>query len=68
MATYRRVYDSCLSVKNRDQLRNPTPGNRVWAMLLLKERRARRGKGGEESGKGMGREGKDDTETGPPVA
>jgi len=25
-------------------------------------------KGGEESGKGMGRKGKDDTETGPPVA
>jgi len=25
-------------------------------------------KGGEERGKGMGREGKNDTETGPPIA
>jgi len=36
MAAYRRVYDSRhlqaeLTAKNRDQLRNPTPGNRVWA-------------------------------------
>ena len=35
MAAYRRVYDShvtCrLTAKNRDQLRNPTLGNRVWA-------------------------------------
>ena len=33
MAAYRRVYDShCrLTAKNRDQLRNRTLGNRVWA-------------------------------------
>jgi len=30
MAAYRRVYDS-LTAKNRDQLRNPTLGNRVRA-------------------------------------
>jgi len=40
MAAYRRVYDSrdvtCrLTAKNRDQLRNPTLGNRVWATYLL---------------------------------
>jgi len=27
MAAYRRVYDSRLTAKNRDQLRNPTLGN-----------------------------------------
>ena len=36
MADYRRVYDShvtCrLTAKNRDQRRNPTLGNRVWAI------------------------------------
>ena len=34
MAAYRRVYDSRhrrLTAKNRDQLRNPTLGNGVWA-------------------------------------
>jgi len=33
MAAYRRVYDSrhLQAAKNRDQLRNPTLGNRVWA-------------------------------------
>ena len=42
MAAYRRVYDSVtcrLTAKNRDQLRNPTVGNRVRAtftfLLLL---------------------------------
>ena len=35
MAAYRRVYDSRhLQAKNRDQLRNPTIGNRVWAIPL----------------------------------
>jgi len=34
MAAYCRVYDSCysrLTANNRDQLQNPTLGNRVWA-------------------------------------
>ena len=34
MAPYRRVYDlrhRRLTANNRDQLRNPTLGNRVWA-------------------------------------
>ena len=31
MAAYRRVYDSSPAAKNRDQLRNPTLLNRVWA-------------------------------------
>ena len=31
MAAYRRVYDSRLTAKNRDQHRNPTLGNRVRA-------------------------------------
>jgi len=41
MAAYRRVYDShhhitCrLTEKNRDQLRNPTHGNRVWASFTF---------------------------------
>ena len=40
MAAYRRVYDtSCitcrLTAKNRDQLRNPTLGNRVWATFTF---------------------------------
>jgi len=41
MAAYRRVYDSChlkaewLTVKNRDQLRNPTVDNRVWATFTF---------------------------------
>ena len=37
MAAYRRVYDSItcrLTAKNRDQLRNPTLGNRVWATIF----------------------------------
>ena len=37
MAAYRRVYDSRhlgLTAKNRDQLRNPTLGNRVWATFF----------------------------------
>ena len=40
MAAYRRVYDfmthvTCrLTVKNRDPLRNPTLGNRVWATFF----------------------------------
>jgi len=37
MAAYHRVYDSRhlrLTAKNRDQLRNPTLGNRVWATFL----------------------------------
>ena len=41
MAAYRRVYDSChlqwLTAKNRDQLRNPTLGNRVWATFTFLE-------------------------------
>jgi len=38
MAAYRRVYDSrhCrLTAKNRDQLLDPTLGNRVWATFYL---------------------------------
>jgi len=38
MAAYRRVYDSHhlrLTAKNRDQLRNPTLGNRVWATFTF---------------------------------
>ena len=39
MAAYRRVYDSVtrrpLIVKNRDQLRDPTLGNRVWATFTV---------------------------------
>ena len=38
MAAYRRVYDSVtcrLTAKNRDQLRNPTLGNRVWATFTF---------------------------------
>jgi len=31
MAAYRRVYDSRLTAKNRDQFRNRTLGNRVRA-------------------------------------
>ena len=37
MAAYCRVYDSRhlqADCKNRDQLRNPTLGNRVWATFL----------------------------------
>jgi len=37
MAAYRRVYRSHLlqaDTENRDQLRNPTLGNRVWAIPL----------------------------------
>jgi len=39
MAAYRRVYDSLtcrLTAKNRDQFRNPTLGNRVWATFTTK--------------------------------
>jgi len=32
MTAYRRIYDTA---KNRDQLRNPTLGNRVWATFTL---------------------------------
>jgi len=38
MAAYRRVYDSRRlqsDCKNRDQLRNPTLGNRVWATFTF---------------------------------
>ena len=39
MATYRRVYDyhvTCrLTANNRDQLRDPTLGNRVWATFIF---------------------------------
>jgi len=39
MAAYRRVYDSrhlqADCQENRDQLRNPTLGNRVWVTLPL---------------------------------
>jgi len=39
MAAYRRVYDSRQLQadwkKNRDQLRNPTLGNRVWATFTI---------------------------------
>ena len=38
MAAYRRVYDSRhlqADCKNRDQLRNPMVGNRVWAAFYL---------------------------------
>jgi len=38
MAAYRRVYDSrhlWLTAKNRDQLRNPTLGNRVWVTFTF---------------------------------
>ena len=38
MAAYRRVYDSVtcrLTAKNRDPLRNPTLGNRVWASFTF---------------------------------
>ena len=38
MAAYRRVYDSRrlqADCKNRDQLRNPTLGNRVWATFTF---------------------------------
>jgi len=34
MAAYRWVYD-WLTAKNRDQLRNPTLGNRVWAAFTF---------------------------------
>jgi len=38
MAAYRWVYDSVtcrLTAKNRDQLPNPTLGNRVWATFTF---------------------------------
>jgi len=36
MAAYRRDYDSSrLTAKNRDQVRNPTLGNRVWATFTF---------------------------------
>ena len=36
MAAYRRVYDlRHLTAKNRDQLRNPTLRNRVWATFIF---------------------------------
>jgi len=38
MAVYRRVFDSRhlqATAKNRDQLRNPTLGNRVWATFCV---------------------------------
>ena len=39
MAAYRRVYDSSHlqadCQENRDQLRNPTLGNRVWAIFTF---------------------------------
>jgi len=47
MAAYRRVYDSRYlqadCAKNRDKLRNPTLGNRVWATFtfILGYRRVR---------------------------
>jgi len=34
MAAYCRVYDS-RHLQNRDQLRNPTLGNRVWASFTF---------------------------------
>jgi len=38
MAAYRRVYMTLvtyrLTAKNRDQLRNPTLGNRVWTTFI----------------------------------
>ena len=36
MAAYRRVYDSRLTAKNRDQLRNRTLANRVRARFNVK--------------------------------
>jgi len=44
MATYRQVYDSHhlqADGENRDQLRNPTRGNRVWATFTFLHRRHR---------------------------
>jgi len=38
MAAYRQVYDKHhqeLTAKNRDQLLNPTLGNRVWATFFV---------------------------------
>jgi len=38
MAAYRRIYDSRhlqADCQNRDQLRNPTLGNRVWATFTF---------------------------------
>jgi len=38
MAAYRQVYDSRhlqVTAKNRDQLRNPTLDNRVWATFTF---------------------------------
>jgi len=60
MAAYRRVYVTCtLTAKNRDQLLNPTLGNRVWAtftfFVLVRGSRERKGRGskGEWRGKGV---------------
>ena len=44
MEAYRRVYDSRhlqADAKNRDQLRNPTLGNRVWATFAFNAFKAR---------------------------
>jgi len=44
MATYRQVYDSRhlqADGKNRDQLRNPTRCNRVWATFTFLHRQHR---------------------------
>jgi len=35
MTAYCQVYDSRLTAKNRDQLWNPTLGNRVWATFTF---------------------------------
>ena len=41
MAAYRQVYDSRhlqTDCQNRNQLRNPTLGNRVWTIFFIQKR------------------------------
>ena len=51
MAAYRRVYDSChlrAECQERDQLRNPMLGNRVWASFTFTSKGKEGGRTGEK--------------------
>jgi len=49
------IHVTCrLTAKNRDQLRNPTLGNRVWATITFftSKEKERKGRGREREGRG----------------
>ena len=59
MAAYRRVYDSHhlqADCQNRDQLRNPTLGNRVWATFTLFNKLTTNNDGSVEDGTAINRQ------------